>query len=100
MNALTRKLNTFLSACGGNWRNCICVFARGARYLVAMDRDAKPVVMNVDEFRQQTGEPVDPAECCATLPGSRFRDLYAQYLPWEISDPASDPLAELCRRNE
>lgn len=100
MNALTKKLNLFLSACGGNWRNCLCVSDRSARYLVAMDWDAKPVVMDMEEFRRMTGVPVDPAECCTVLSGTRFRDLYARYLFWEISDPAADPLIGLCRRQE
>ena len=67
MNAECQRLYLFLAACQGNWRNSVCLSTDGPGYLLSADRDGRPVVMSVEQFRQLTGEAIDPAECCGQL---------------------------------
>ena len=55
-------LYNILSACAGNWRNCVYISASGSGYLLSTDRDGQPIVMAVEQFRQLTGEQLDPTE--------------------------------------
>lgn len=82
----TRKLYAFLTACGGNWRNTIHISDKEGHsgWLLAADRDGKPVVMNVDVFQNQIKEQIDTSECRGVLTESAFGDLFAQYLLWQL----------------
>ena len=99
MNISALKIYSFLTACRGNWRNSIYITAKGAPhgYLMAADRDGKPVIVDEDALRQLSGEPVDPAECRGQLTESDFRDVFAQYLLWRFPDAETDVLTELSR---
>lgn len=90
-------LYNILSACAGNWRNCIYISASGSGYLLSTDRDSRPIVMSVEQFRQLTGENVDPAECCGQLTAEGFSTLFAQYLLWHLPSSSGNPLAQLCQ---
>lgn len=92
MNSSTKQLYQFLSACGGNWRNCIHVSVDGPGYLLTADRDAKPIVMPVERFRQLTGEQIDLTECCGQLSETAFRALYSQYFLWRMPSAEDSPL--------
>lgn len=97
MNSQTRQLYLFLSACSGNWRNTIYISdPQGTpSYLLAADRDGKPVVMAVEQFQQLSGERIDFTECRGQLTRSAFEDVFAQYLLWQISDDKVDTLTKL-----
>lgn len=99
MNSETRKLYLFLSACSGNWRNTIYIpDPQGTPgYLLAADRDGKPVVMAAEQFQQISGERIDSTECRCQLTRSAFEDVFAQYLLWQIQETETDALAELSR---
>ena len=86
-------LCSFLSCCGGNWRNTIHIAAQGghAGWLMAADQDGKPVVMAVDAFQKLTQEQIDPAECRGYLTESAFGDIFARYLLWQIPDAGGPP---------
>ena len=86
-----------LSACAGNWRNCVHIPADGSGYLLSANRDGQPIVMAVEQFQQLTGEQVDPAECCGRLSAEGFKALYAQYLLWHMPSAGDDPLRFLCQ---
>lgn len=90
-------LYNILSACAGNWRNCIYVSASGSGYLLSTDRDSRPIVMSVEQFRQLTGEHIDPSECCGQLTEEGFSTLFAQYLLWFLPSSSENPLAQLCQ---
>ena len=96
MRPITKQLYTFLSSCGGNWRNTIYVYDPahfGDGLLMAFDRDAHPVVMQVDQLRQISGEDIDPSECRSSLDKSAFEDIFAQFLLWRQTSAEDDPLA-------
>ena len=83
-----RKLYAFLTACGGNWRNTIHITAQEghAGWLMAADRDGKPVIMNVNAFENQIQEQIDTSECRGSLTERDFGELFAQYLLWQLPD--------------
>lgn len=94
----TRQLYTFLSACGGNWRNTIfirCPDTPG--YLMAMDRDGRPVVLAAEQFSEASGVQVDPGECRGHLSQAAFQDIFAQYLLWRLPTAEGNPLAYLAQ---
>lgn len=100
MDTISRQTYLLLSACTGNWRNCILV--AGAEndtpgYLLSADRDGQPIVMAVEQFQQLTGEQIDPTECCGQLTEDAFKSLYSQYLLWTMPSSEADPLAALCQ---
>ena len=65
----------FLSACGGNWRNTIYIPGkRDAAYLMAADRDGRPVIMPIGQFQRLSGVQIDPDECRGQLTQSAFQD--------------------------
>ena len=91
MNAECQRLYLFLAACQGNWRNSVYLSTDGPGYLLSADRDGRPVVMSVEQFRQLTGEAIDPAECCGRLTEDAFKALYAQYLLRRMPGADSNP---------
>lgn len=97
MTPAIRQLYLFLTACGGNWRNSIYISCQehNSGYLLAADRDGKPVIMAVEMFHQFTGELIDPTECCGCLTQDAFHDIYAQYLLWQFPDSGIDVLSAL-----
>lgn len=101
MSSFTRRLYSFLSACGGNWRNSIYIMCQEQAdlpgYLLAADRDGQPVIMSVEKFQHRTGEQIDPAECCGKLTELEFKRVFAQYILWHFPADNSDVLAELSR---
>lgn len=95
MRPITKQLYTFLSACGGNWRNTIYVYdpARfGDGLLMAFDRDARPVLMPLEQLRGISGEDIDPSECRSRLDRAAFEDIFAQFLLWQRTSTETDPL--------
>lgn len=91
-----RKLYIFLAACGGNWRNTIHIPAQDhAGWLLAADRDGRPLVVDVDAFQSQIQEQIDVRECRGTLSESAFRDVFSQYLVWRLPTASSHPLDTL-----
>ena len=96
MSTASKQLYIFLSGCAGNWRNTIFIAGAGQKnsssYLVTADRDGHPIVMTVEQFRQLTGEQIDPAECCGQLTCEGFKALYSQYLLWHMPSAVDDPL--------
>ena len=86
-----QQLYNFLSACAGNWRNCVYISAGSSDYLLSADRDGRPIVMPVEQFRKLSSENVDPAECCGQLSAEGFKTLYAQYLLWHVPSVKDDP---------
>ena len=88
-----QKLYQFLASCGGNWRNTIHISAETWRpgWLMAADRDGKPVIMAVDAFQALAQEPVDPSECRGYLTAAAFGDIFAKYILWQFPDADSRP---------
>lgn len=84
----TKNLHVFLSACGGNWRNTIHITSQEGHcgWLLAADRDGKPIVIAVDKFQKQIDEQIDTSECRGILTESAFGDIFAQYLLWQLPD--------------
>ena len=95
MNAECQRLYLFLAACQGHWRNSVYLSTDGPGYLLSADRDGRPIVMAVEQFRQLTGEAIDPAECCGQLTEDAFKALYAQYLLWRMPKADSNPFGIL-----
>ena len=95
MNAECLRLYLFLAACQGNWRNSVYLSTDGPGYLLSADRDGRPIVMSREQFRQLTGEAIDPAECCGRLTEDAFKALYAQYLLWRMPKADSNPFGIL-----
>lgn len=95
MNITSKQFYIFLSACAGNWRNCVYISAGGSGYLLSTGRDGQPIVMSVEQFRQLTGEHIDPSECCGQLTEEGFSTLFAQYLLWHMPSAREDPLHRL-----
>ena len=93
LNSSANKLYLFLSACGGNWRRSVYISADGPGYLLTADRDARPVIMPVEQFHALTGERIEPAECCGQLTEDGFRALYAQYYIWQMPSAEDNPLS-------
>lgn len=91
------QLYNILSACAGNWRNCVYISAGGPDYLLSTSRDGQPIAMTVEQFQHLTGEQIDPAECCGQLTEAAFESLYAQYLLWHCSSAREHPLMTLCK---
>ena len=98
MDLTTKHLYFFLSACRGNWRNTIYISdPKGTSgYLLAADRDGKPVIMSEELFQKLTGELIDHNECRGRLTLSAFEDIFAQFLLWKLSIDKPDILAALC----
>lgn len=97
MNQIIQQFYRFLVACGGSWRNTIRISGNedAPAYLMAADRDGKPVIMAVEQFQQLSGEQIDPTECRGQLTQSAFQDIYAQYLLWQFPEDGTDVLAAL-----
>ncbi len=95
MDLMIRHLYLFLIACDSNWRNSICISSRenGPGYLLAADRDGKPLVIAIEQLQQLTGEQIDPDECRGQLTQSAFKDIYAQYLFWHTGSDVEAPLS-------
>ena len=91
MNAECQRLYLSLAACQGNWRNSVYLSTDGPGYLLSAERDGRPIVMAVEQFRQLTGEAIDPAECCGRLTEDAFKALYAQYLLRRMPGADSNP---------
>ena len=94
---------TFLKAARGDWRNAIYIACSGcahkespcAGFLMSVDRDAKPILVELSQFQQSTGEKVSQDECAAVLSRPAFETLYAQWLLWEIDNPLRCSLMQL-----
>lgn len=97
MSEVNHQFYLLLSACAGNWRNCVYIPADDAGYLLSADRDGQPILMAVQQFQQLTGEQIDPAECCGQLSAEGFKRLYAQYLLWYLPSDSGNPLVQLCQ---
>ena len=95
--ASVRKLYTFLSACGGNWRNTIHISDPGEHtgWLMAADRDGRPLVMAVDALQELVQECIDTTDCRGRLTASAFMDIFAGYILWQFPDANSSPAAVL-----
>lgn len=90
-----RQLYQLMTACSGNWRNTLYIASQRPDhpgYLLAFDRDGRPVLMAVEQLRQVSGEYLDPAECCGNLTEESFKSLFTQYLLWQTSFTLDQPL--------
>ena len=97
MDLTLKHLYAFLSACRGNWRNTIYISdPKGFGYLLATDRDGKPVIMPEEQLQRLTGELIDHNECRGHLTLSAFEDVFAQFLLWKLPIDKPDILAALC----
>ena len=96
-SASARRLYRFLSACGGNWRNTIHIVAQGGHtgWLMAADRDGKPVIMAVEVFRELAQEQVNPSECRGHLTDAAFGDIFDRYILWQLPNADSRPAEAL-----
>ena len=92
MNITSKQLYGFLSACSGNWRNCVYISADGPGCLLSTGQDGQPIIMAADQFQQLTSERIDPAECCGQLTVDGFKTLFAKYLIWHMPSAEDDPL--------
>lgn len=96
MPADSKHLYTFLSACGGSWRNTVFIPQKNTLgYLLTTNRDGQPLVMAVEQFIEYSGEQIDSAECCGQLTEDAFTSLYSQYLLWHLSSAEQNPLQYL-----
>ncbi len=84
-----QQLYLFLTACSDNWRNTIYVPGleeRSSAYLLAFDRDAKPILTPVDQLQQYSDVLIDPAKCCGQLMKGRLDALGQSKLVVTIMD--------------
>ncbi len=96
MSLSTKQLYLFMAACSGSWRNSIYIAGQeetASGCLLAADRDGKPVILSVARFQALTGEQIDPTECRGQLTQSAFKDIFAQYLLWQLPENSTDALA-------
>lgn len=92
-----------MKAAQGNWRNAIYIGCSGcvrkeipcAGFLMSVDRDAKPILVELSQFQRITGERVYQDECAGILSRQAFESAYAQWLLWEISEPGQCSLLQL-----
>ena len=99
MNMNTQQLSTFLSSCGGNWRNTLYIHDTerpGGGYLMSADSDGVPVLMELGMLRRLTGSDLDPAECCGEMAQDVFETVYAKYLLWHLPSAQEHSLRTLC----
>lgn len=98
------ELYPFLQATAGNWRNAAYIVCKSCPYgcsplcggfLLTAGADGSPIILPADLLHQQTGEYPDQAECSAILSRSAFESIYAQWLKWQINDPAGCTLLQL-----
>ncbi len=99
MDISIQKTYNFLAACRGNWRNSIYISGKDSPrgFLLAPDRDGRPVIVETGALQQLSGEQIDPAECRGQLTESGFRDLFDRYLLWRFPNAETDVLTELSR---
>ena len=103
MNDHILTLYAFLQASRGSWRNALwieCKFCpyenrKCAGYLLTTDRDGRPVLFPVEQFRQLTGDMPDKDECAAVLDRSAFEELYFGWLLWHTDQPKGCCLRQL-----
>ena len=102
MDLTSKHLYVFLSACRGNWRNTIYISEStgDSGYLLAIDRDGKPVIMPEEQFQKLIGESFDHSECRGHLTQSAFEDIFAQFLLWHFPEDSPDALADLNRSSQ
>jgi hypothetical protein len=62
---------------------------------MSVDRDAKPILVELSQFQRITGERVCQDECAGILSRQAFESAYAQWLLWEVSDPTRCNLLQL-----
>lgn len=99
MDIPIQKIYNFLTVSRGNWRNSIYISGKDSPhgFLLAPDRDGKPVIVEAGTLQQLSGEQIDPAECRGQLTESDFRDLFDLYLLWQFPNAETDVLMELSR---
>lgn len=98
------KLYRFLQAAAGNWRNAIFIECRNSTcnntgpcsgFLMVSNADGAPILLPVEWFQEQTGEPVDKEECAAILSSAAFECAYSLWLKWQVDDPLRCVLLQL-----
>ena len=83
-------LYRFLNLIDGTWRNAVylecgtCPFGLHCSndYLLAVDYDGTPILYSAGQFREETGESVEKAECTAILHRTVFEQLYSKWFLW------------------
>ena len=97
-------LYPFLQATAGNWRNAAFIECKSCPYhgallcsgfLLTTGANGSPILLPAERFHQQTGEYPDKTECAAILSRTAFESIYAQWLKWQINEPASCALLQL-----
>ena len=101
MTKQMQELYRFLFACGGNWRNTICISCTSCLhqdgvacegYLMAADIEGRPLFMEAGRLRRLSGESIDPTECRGHLDRQAFEDIYGRYLVWTLRAASPCPL--------
>ena len=104
MDQIKRNLYELLFSCKGNWRNAIYVPCGPCPHpckvdssgcLAAIRQDGAPLLVGVREFKEETGERIDPGECIGTLSKDAFSSLFSRYLTWEMSSSEQCPMEYL-----
>ncbi len=98
MKTSSYSIFDFLEACGGNWRNTVCVSCehcfqpcraecRGC--LLTADMEGRPMAISLTRFEAITGWKVEPCDCIGTLSRYAFDELFRYYRLWECADPVA-----------
>lgn len=104
MDQIKRNLYELLFSCKGNWRNAIYVPCGPCPHpckvdcsgcLAAIRQDGTPLLVGVREFKEETGERIDPGECIGTLNKDAFSSLFSRYLTWEMTSSEQCPMEYL-----
>lgn len=104
MDQIKRNLYELLFSCKGNWRNAIYVPCGPCQHpckvdcsgcLAAIRQDGTPLLVGVREFKEETGERIDPGECIGTLNKDAFSSLFSRYLTWEMTSSEQCPMEYL-----
>lgn len=104
MDQIKRNLYELLFSCKGNWRNAIYVPCGPCPHpckvdrsgcLAAIRQDGAPLLVDVREFEEETGERIDPGECIGTLSKDAFSSLFSSYLIWEMTSSEQCPMEYL-----
>ena len=104
MDQIKRNLYELLFSCKGNWRNAIYVPCGPCPHpckvdcsgcLAAIRQDGTPLLVGVREFKEETGERIDPGECIGTLNKDALSSLFSRYLIWEMTSSEQCPMEYL-----
>lgn len=100
-------LYSFLHATKGNWRNSIfiecgtCPYGHSlcGGYLLAMDAEARPLLISADEIGKLTNEDIQKEECLSIWKIFDFETLYYLWITWQTDSARECAVFQLAQKH-